>query len=318
MNKQRFWAGKILSSEIAFTRNQQRGSGKMCKNSALVLELVVEIKGELLNSRRWGTSPRLLYIQMTTKLGRPLLNKMLILKVASNRQSFFREAFKKKEEKKSLMLKNETEGKEHQRSKIWSGIQIKKTGRRLNPRREDDEMRWARRETKAGGKTIGRPGNERREEKEREETRDYEWRRRGKVFTLCVRLCVCASVGGAHYWHHVLPQEAPWENISTQEDQRGTASRGRDRDGKDEGSEANPKSPQLQMYMCVCVCASVGVRVSGLCFSVLAAVHLCHTSAMKSKRQFEETDSRSDKETFATTTQSELYWAGMARGFDRV
>lgn len=91
-------------------------------SSALVLELVVEIKGELLNSRRRGTNPPLLYIQMTTKSGRPLPNKILILinayfKSCIKQTVFFSEKPSKKKKKKSLMLKNETEGKEHQRSK---------------------------------------------------------------------------------------------------------------------------------------------------------------------------------------------------------
>lgn len=75
-------------------------------SSALVLELVVEIKGELLNSRRLGTNPPLLYIQMTTKLGRPLLNKMLILinayyKSCIKQTVFFQRSLQKKKRKKA-------------------------------------------------------------------------------------------------------------------------------------------------------------------------------------------------------------------------
>lgn len=204
------------------------------------------------------------------------------------------------------MLKKETEGKEQQRSKIWSGAQIKKTRRRLKPRREDDEKRWVRRETKADGKTIGRPRNERREEKEQEEAQDHEWRRRGKCL-LCLSACVCVCVRRG--CSLLTPCVTTGSALGKYKHPRRSEGDGKSRERQRRERWRKRGKPQVcaaaDVYLCVSVCASVGVRVSSLCFSVLAAVHLCHTSAMKSNRQ--KTDSRSDKDISATTTYSTLH-----------
>lgn len=52
---------------------------------------------------------------------------------------------------------------------------------------------------------------ERKREKRRKEKEvvwDYEWGRRAKGL-LCMFVCIHVCVWGAHYWQHVLPQEAP-------------------------------------------------------------------------------------------------------------
>ncbi len=95
--------------------------------------------------------------------------------------------------------------------------------------------------------------------------------------------CVCR---GAHYWHHVLPQEAPWENIRTKKDQRARPrwENGTDRERWRNRGHSVFAAADVAICLCksVCVCVCVCVCVSSLCFSSCTSV--CQACSALAKR----------------------------------
>lgn len=148
--------------------------------------------------------------------------------------------------------------------------------------------RWWKEVSKKGNKSRRKddPGNERREEKEQEETQDYEWRRRGKCL-LCLSACVCVCVRRG--CSLLTPCVTTGRALGKYKHPGRSDGDGESRERQRRERWRKRGQPQVctaaDVYLCVSVCASVGLRVSSLCFSVLAAVHLCHTSAIKSNRQ---------------------------------
>lgn len=194
---------------------------------------------------------------------------MLILKVASNRQCFFREAFKKKK-KKSLMLKKRDGRKRAPKVKnlIWN------TNKKDWKKTKSKTWRWWKEVSEKGDKSRG---------KDDREAREWEERRKGargdaglwmaeegeSVYSVCPPVCVCVRRGCSLLTPCVTTGSAlgKYKHPGRSEGDGESRERQRRERWRKWGQPQVYAAADVYVCVCVCICGCKGQRPLFFCFS---------------------------------------------------